>query len=227
MKFIDDSDITHLIFLKEYLNEKNLNASLVIPYLPYSRMDRTEGVTLFTLKYFCKIINSLGFERVTVYEPHSDVSVALLDRVIVENMSSKIAMKVINEIDSENLYIVYPDAGAEKRYSKQIPYEKILTCSKERDFKTGRIKRLDINGEIYGEFDAVIVDDLCSRGGTFMLTANKLKEKGARNIYLVVTHCEDTIFHGDILEADFIKKIYTTDSILSKNHEKIDIIAEI
>ena len=55
------------------------------------------------------------------------------------------------------------------------------------------------------------------------MTAEKLKEIGAKDIYLVVTHCEDTIFDGDILKTDLIKKVYTTDSILSKNCEKIEI----
>lgn len=222
VRFENNEDITNLIFIKSYLDDLNLVSSLVIPYMPYSRMDRTEGVTLFTLKYVCKIINSLNFRTVTIYEPHSDVCVALLDRVNVINMSANITESVIKELQSENLYLVFPDAGAEKRYSKQVCYEKILTCSKKRDFETGRILALDINGEIpKAGFDAVIVDDLCSKGGTFMLSAQKLKEIGAKDIYLVATHCENSIFEGDILKTDIIKKVYTTNSILTKEHEKI------
>ena len=222
IKFENNEDITNLIFIKNYLDELNLQSSLVIPYMPYSRMDRTEGVTLFTLKYMCKIINSLNFKSVTIYEPHSDVCVALLDRVKVINMSAKITEDLIKELNLENLYLVFPDAGAEKRYLKQISYSKVLTCSKKRDFKTGRILSLDINGEIpQGEFNAIIVDDLCSKGGTFMLSGEKLKEIGAKDIYLVVTHCENSIFEGEILKTDVIKKVYTTDSILNNKHEKL------
>lgn len=56
-----------------------------------------------------------------------------------------------------------------------------------------------------------------------MLTGSRLRDMGASEIYLVVTHCEDTIFKGDILKTDLIKKVYTTDSILSREHEKINI----
>lgn len=219
--FQNDKDIMHLVFLKGYLDEKNLKAKLILPYMPYSRMDRTEGFTVFTLKYLCKLINSMNFTMVTIYEPHSDVSVALLDRVEVVNMSKILAEELLNKLNDENIYMVYPDAGAEKRYSKQIEYDKVLTATKSRDFKTGYIKSLEINGRPKDEFTAIIVDDLCSRGGTFMLTASKLKEIGAKDIYLVVTHCEDTVFEGDLLDCDFIKKVYTTNSILSKKHEKI------
>lgn len=228
LKFETDDDITHLIFLKGHLDELNLKSNLVIGYMPYSRMDRTEGVTLFTLKHVCKLINSLKFESVSIYEPHSDVCVALLDKVKVINMSKDLAEKALKELEKsrdEQIYLVYPDAGAAKRYGKQINYNKVLTASKERDFKTGYINKLDINGSIEDKnFKAIIVDDLCSKGGTFTLTASKLREMGATDIYLVVTHCEDTIFKGDILKTDLIKKVYTTNSILSREHEKIEAI---
>ncbi|SHH34105.1 ribose-phosphate pyrophosphokinase [Clostridium grantii] len=226
LKFENDEDITHLVFLKNHLDEEKSKCNLEIAYMPYSRMDRTEGMRVFTLKYLCKLINSLEFEEVLVYEPHSEVCMALLDRVRFIDMSKVLTeelMKKLN-ISEENLYIVYPDAGAAKRYGKQIEYDKVLTASKERDFKTGFIKKLEINGVIESQkFKAIIVDDLCSQGGTFMLTASKLKEMGATEIFLVVTHCEDTIFKGDILKTDLIKKVYTTNSILSKDHEKIEI----
>ena len=224
LKFEGDEDITHLIFLKGYLDEMNAKADLIIPYMPYSRMDRKEGVTFFILKYLCKLINDLNFESVTIYEPHSDVCTALLNRVKVVNMSAELAKQLMEDLKLENLYLVFPDAGAEKRYSKQIKYSKILTCSKERNFKTGEIKKLEINGEVKEwNFNAIIVDDLCSKGGTFLLAAEKLKTMGAENIYLVVTHCENAIFDGDILKTDLIKKIYTTDSILNKEHKKIKV----
>lgn len=224
VNFENDEDITHLIFLKGHLDELKIKCNLILPYMPYSRMDRTEGITIFTLKHLCRLINSLNFESVTIYEPHSDVSTALLDRVKVVNMSKTLAEKLLKELDSgkETVYLVYPDAGAAKRYGKEINYDKILTANKERDFKTGFIKKLEINGEVESEnFKAIIVDDLCSKGGTFVLTASKLKEMGAEEIYLAVTHCENTVFEGDLLKGDLITGVYTTNSILSKNHEKI------
>ena len=226
VKFENDEDITHLIFLKGHLDELREKCILEIVYMPYSRMDRTEGMTVFTLKHLCKLINSLEFEQVLIYEPHSDVCVALIDRVKVIDMSKTLIEQLMKNFDSSevDLYIVYPDAGAAKRYGKQINYDKVLTASKERDFKTGYIKKLEINGTTQSkEFKAIIVDDLCSKGGTFTLTASKLREMGATEIYLVVTHCEDTIFSGDILKTDLIKRVYTTNSILSREHEKIEI----
>jgi ribose-phosphate pyrophosphokinase len=224
--FENDEDITHLIFLKGHLDDLNTKCNLIIPYLPYSRMDRTEGITIFTLKHLCKLINALNFESVTIYEPHSEVSTALLDRVKVVDMSQTLTEELLKELNSgeEEICLVYPDAGAAKRYGKKINYEKILIANKERDFKTGHIKKLQIIGDMQGKsFKSIIVDDLCSKGGTFKLTASKLKEMGAKEIYLVITHCENTVFQGDLLTDDLITGIYTTNSILSKDHEKIKV----
>lgn len=223
VKFESDEDLIHMMFIKRHLDEMNIDVELEIPYLPYSRMDRTEGLNVFTLKYLSKMINDLNFKKVIIHEPHSDVSVALIDRCKVVHKTLELLEDAKTYIKfNENDYIFFPDQGAEKRYSKHIKSSNVLTGIKERDFATGRIKKLDIVGEKPNkDFRVVIIDDLCSRGGTFMLSAEKLRDIGAKEIYLVVAHCEDTIFDGDILKTDSINKVFTTNSILNRLSEKI------
>ena len=89
------------------------------------------------------------------------------------------------------------------------------------------IEGLDLMGnvEAINGKDILIIDDICSRGGTFYHSAKVLKEAGAANIYLYVTHCENTIHEGELLKEDsLIERIYTTDSLLTKTHEKITIV---
>ena len=226
LKFENDLDLMNLVYIKKHLNSLGQETDLLIPYMPYNRMDRTEDKTVFTLKYVCNLINNLQFKTVTIYEPHSDVCVALLDRVQVENVSAMITESLIEELYfNDNDYLFFPDGGAMKRYSKQIRWDRILTANKERDFETGYIKKLTIEGDIPKEpFRVIIVDDLCSKGTTFFMSSKKLKEIGATDIYLVVAHCENTIFDGDILKTDLISKVYTTDSILTKEHKKIEVV---
>lgn len=221
-KFESNEDFITLMFIKKYIDSiyPRNKSKLHIKYIPYSRMDRTEGYTIFTLKYISEFINSLNFDRVVIFEPHSDVSTALLDRVQVVNLTEKITEDIIKRLDftKDNDYIFYPDAGAMKRYSKQIEYPRVLTATKERDFKTGYIKKLVLDKTPEKPFRVIIVDDLCSKGGTFILSANKLKEAGATEIYLVVSHCENTILEGDVLkEGSPITKVFTTDSIINSD----------
>lgn len=225
-KYSDDSDLIKLMFVKNYLDVLKVKSDLVIYYMPYSRMDRSEGDSAFTLKYVSNFINSLQFDNVTVIEPHSDVTPALLNNCKVDFPSVRIfhqAEKMIrfnNEVD----YVYYPDISAEKRYSSKIGNEyKSLIGMKKRDFKTGNIMSLDVIGDVNSPgFKVIMIDDLSSKGTTFIKGAEKLRELGASEIYLVVGHCEDTIYEGEVLKSDLINQVFTTQTILSRlDSEKI------
>lgn len=55
---------------------------LPVPHCPHARMDRVKGTTdVFTLKSFADVINSLDFTKVVIYDAHSNVTPALIDRV--------------------------------------------------------------------------------------------------------------------------------------------------
>jgi ribose-phosphate pyrophosphokinase len=246
LRFEDDTDIFHLMCVKDFVDDNayDVPCHLIMPYVPYSRMDRQEEKRLFTLKTFAKFINSMNFSSVVVLEPHSEVTPALINRVKVVNKSANLALIAMRDVlglsgsawfdnvwsDEDftlkglfrkareaGVYLVYPDAGAEKRYSKQIAYDKVLTCSKHRDFNTGNIDSLVVNGADNAQDCkiAIIVDDLCSKGTTFKFTAEKLREvTNVLTVVLCVTHCEKTIYNGDLLTGDSVDYIYTTDSII-------------
>lgn len=220
-----DEELVTLIYTKKYLNEKcNNPVHLNMFYIPNARMDRVRAYNeVFTLKYFAQIINSLHFDTVNVLDPHSTVSEALIDRIKIH--SPKIFIeKILRVMDVDTLF--FPDEGAMKRYSKMFDMPFIFGV-KNRDWKTGNILGLDVIGDrdlINGK-NILIIDDICSKGGTFYHSAKKLKEFGANKIYLFVSHCEDTIRHGDIIDEDLIECIWTTDSLITIEHEKIKVIS--
>ncbi|PEV64087.1 ribose-phosphate pyrophosphokinase [Bacillus thuringiensis] len=221
-KYETDGDLIKLMFVKNYLDNMGLDAELKIMYMPYSRMDRVEGVSAFTLKDVANFINKMKFKKVYVYEAHSDVTPALLDRCEVIDYSEQILEDAIEIVgfDEERDYVFFPDAGASKRYKSAKKYRH-LVGHKQRDFDSGNIESLEVMGKVDGAgFTAIIVDDLCSFGGTFLRSATELKKLGASRIYLVVTHCENSIYKGELLKTDLIDGIFTTDSIL--NEEEYD-----
>ncbi|MFD2330183.1 ribose-phosphate pyrophosphokinase [Cohnella sp. GCM10020058] len=217
LKYETDADLIKLLFVKSYLDDRGLGpASLDIYYMPYSRMDRTEGSSAFTLKYTAQMINAMNFERVTVVEPHSDVTLALLDRSQALYPTLELLGRVTAEtgFDPAADYLFFPDAGAQQRYG-QVEGFRQLVGRKKRDFATGRIQKLDVAGDVDRTgFKAIIVDDLCSYGGTFLLSAERLRELGASQIYLLVTHCENAIHQGKLSASELIERVYATDTIL-------------
>ena len=223
----DDSEFMAVAMLTKWYQANGNEVCLYMTYVPNARMDRIEKVgDIMTAKYFCEMINSLNYKKVFVMDVHSHVVTAALKNVMLINIDSMLAttLRKITVNECELPIMFYPDEGAMKRYSKEIKLPFAFGV-KNRDWSTGKILGLEVFGmnadEIKGK-NVLIHDDICSYGGTFYYAAKKLKEMGAKNIYLMVTHCEDNIHNGkfdnaetNLLETGLIKKVFTTDSIYS------------
>ncbi|MBQ8687007.1 MAG: ribose-phosphate pyrophosphokinase [Ruminococcus sp.] len=226
-KFENNEELAALMFLVRHLREHGAERiALEMPYIPNARQDRVKtNADVFTLKYFAEFINSLGFYTVTVLDPHSYVSCALIDRLDVRSPKPYI-QKVLNRIGTENLLLFFPDEGAMKRYAGECAFLPYAFGIKNRDWTTGKIKSLKAEGEterIPGS-RVLIVDDICSRGGTFYHSAKQLKTLGAAEIYLYVTHCENTILEGELLTCGLIERVYTTNSLFTKEHTMVEVL---
>lgn len=188
---------------------------LHLPYLPNARMDRIHSQTeVFTLKYFCKMINSLGFSRVNLLDAHSNVGVGMLDRALDHSPKRYIEQAFVqNENMNREDLLFFPDEGAMKRYANMFDMPNVGFGIKQRDWATGQIKGLDIQGAPPEGKRVFIIDDICAYGGTVFHTAKKLKESGAAKIYVFFTHCENSIAEGKLFGCGLIDKIYTTDSL--------------
>lgn len=209
-----DAELFSLICVKRHLDRvySYSDAILYMPYIPHARMDRVKSdEDVFTLKYFCEVINSLGFKVVHVRDAHSNVSLALLDNVADEGVENYIHKATIAS-KADTLF--FPDEGAMKRYSdkSEKPY---AFGMKKRDWETGKILGLDIiHPENVEGKNVLIVDDICSRGGTFFHAAKALKAAGAKSVSLYVTHLEKTVILGEMASTDgLVDHVYTTQSI--------------
>ena len=210
-----DSELFTLIVLRDFLRENfpNSKVRLKMPYIPHARQDRCVSGRLFTLKSFAKVINSLDFYRVEVWDPHSDVSKALIDRIYVEPFQY-----VPTDIHS---IMMYPDNGAAKKYGEYYGCINPIIGNKHRN-KEGRIDSYELLNFVEGTKSVTIRDDICSYGGTFSAAAKALRERGVEHIELIVTHCENNILKGDVL--NYVDKVITTDSIFTGKHPKIEVV---
>lgn len=230
--FENNEELIAITYLTHHLRANGVQSvSLFMPYIPNARQDRVKsGEDVFTLRHFAWLINALMFDKVFVLDPHSTVSEALIDRIevlspkdYIESAFYRVCADIGNS--QSNILMFYPDEGAMKRYSSMFHFPYAFGI-KKRDWRTGTILGLDVAGDvdaIKGN-EIIIVDDICSRGGTFYHSAKKLKELGASRIFLYVTHCENTILDGEVLSSGLIEKVYTTDSLFTGKHERIEVI---
>jgi ribose-phosphate pyrophosphokinase len=167
--------------------------TLDMPYVPYARQDRVAnpGESL-SAKVFCGLINSQGYARVLVQDPHSDVVSALLDRVQIDDPLPALR-RALADI-SDDVALVAPDAGARKRVLKlatELGLD-VVYADKMRDTRTGAITGTQVQGELPAKA-LLVVDDICDGGRTFTeLATALLRQQEAqwlnRSLYLYVTH---------------------------------------
>ena len=192
--------------------------TLVVPYFPYARQDRVmQPCEAFSLKVIARLINGLGFDRVITCDPHSDVTAALVDRVeVVSQLDLFRTHEGIGRIVHSGITIVSPDAGATKKAFAVAQHFRLplLTASKVRDVKTGEITRTELHdpSSIAGR-NALIVDDICDGGRTFIELAKVLREAGSVKVYLYVTH--GIFSQGLGVFEGMIDGIFTTDTFVS------------
>ena len=211
----NDAELFTVACIREYYATQD--CILYLPYLPSARMDRVKNPEdVFTLKTFAHLINSMNFERVYVWDAHSNVGPALIDRCVDVPAQNYIeeAIKKLSYAKG-NLCLFFPDEGAQKRYGTMFPDYPQAFGIKKRNWETGKIEGYMIVGEeVIKNKEVLIIDDICSYGNTFIKAAEALDKAGASGVNLYITHCEDAISKGDVFKCAIIDNIFTTNSLV-------------
>lgn len=187
----NSDDIMLLLLATDALNKYGIdNMDLIIPYVPYARQDRICNTgEAFSLEVFSKLINSLGFRKVFVVDPHSDQVKKYISNCYPLQVTDYVE-DILSVLPNETV-LVAPDAGAFNRVCKIAGQlrKNFMQCSKVRDPETGKLLSFESNlpKEHIGK-PLLIVDDICDGGGTFLGLADALKKDGAGDLYLYVTH---------------------------------------
>ncbi|MBB6240062.1 ribose-phosphate pyrophosphokinase [Pedobacter sp. AK013] len=192
--------------------------NLFIPYFPAARQDRVmiPGEPL-SVKVYADMINAMALTNVTIFDPHSEVTPALLNNCVTisnHEFIKHVVAKIGNEVK-----LISPDGGALKKIYKVSDFlggTEVIECSKSRDVKTGKLSGFKVYSEDLAGADCLIVDDICDGGGTFIGLAEALKVKNAGKLYLAISH---GIFSKGFDELGrYFEQIFTTDSIKEVDH---------
>lgn len=191
---------------------------LFIPYFPAARQDRImQNGEALTVKVYADLINALGAQTVTIFDPHSDVAPALLNNCKVLN-NHAFVQQVIDSIP-ERVSLVSPDGGALKKIYKlsaDLGGIEIIQAAKMRDVKTGKLSNFQVYADDLHGKACLIVDDICDGGRTFIGLAQKLREKGASKVYLAISH--GIFSYGFKLLEAHLDGIFTTNSFGDFEH---------
>lgn len=162
---------------------------LILPYIPYARQDRVANMgEALSIKVFANILNSLKYQQVIVFDPHSYVCTALIENIRVVPQWAIFQDLVPTDVD-----LISPDGGALKKIYKIQEFGKlhgryipVRTATKHRNTQTNEISDTTLDGQPTHK-TCVVVDDICDTGNTFNSLAKVLNEQYEKKI-LMVTH---------------------------------------
>lgn len=214
----NSDDIMSLLLVSDAVDRqyKFAKKHLTLNYVPYARQDRVcnEGESL-SVSVMAKLINSCGFVKVKISDPHSDVTPAMINNVdIIESYD------ILKHKDLSQYYIVAPDAGAYKKAYKWAQKKNalgVITANKVRDVRTGNIVSVNVDQSVAG-LKLFVVDDICDGGRTFIELAKCLD--GAECIELFVTH--GIFSKGTKVLTDVYDKVYSTNSFHGDIPDELD-----
>ncbi|GAO43193.1 phosphoribosyltransferase family protein [Flavihumibacter petaseus] len=210
------NDILLALFVKNTLDYHEFeHIELHITYLLCARMDRVmTGGEPFSLKVIAAMINQAQFRKVKIFDPHSEVTTAMIERsyaVTNHDYVQQVLAETQPALQPDRYYLVSPDAGALKKIhglAQHLGITHLVECMKEREVKTGKLTGFTTTATSLSGATCFIVDDICDGGGTFVGTAALLKQKGAAAVHLIVSH--GIFSKGTTLEN--IDRIYSTNS---------------
>jgi ribose-phosphate pyrophosphokinase len=234
------SDLELIICATQALKEVGVkNIELYIPYCIGARSDRKfmEGGINYVKTVIAPIINSQGYSKVTILDPHSDVleacinnfekidNIDLVSFALVDYFLSK-GFETWSAENFENVRFISPDAGALKKVfhvAEAVKYRnEVIIASKHRNLETGKIDYTNVPMSVHdADKDVFIIDDICDGGRTFIeiakavdevrkLSSSVKRENYGKN-YLIVTHGIFS-FGFDFLVQHF-DGIYCTNSV--------------
>ena len=177
------------------------NITAVIPYFGYARQDRkVVPRTSISAKLVSNLITKAGADRVVTVDLHAGQIQGFFD-IPVDNLFATpiFARHAKKKIKSTNLICVAPDVGGTERARALGKLLNVgLAIVDKRRPKPGQSQVMNVIGDVKGK-TCIIVDDIIDSGGTIVNAAKALKDRGAKEVYVYITH--------GVLSGEAVKKI--------------------
>jgi len=222
--------LMELLIMIDALKRASANSIVaVIPYFGYSRQDRKDKPRVpISAKLVANLLVTAGATRVLTMDLHAGQIQGFFD-IPVDNLYARpILADAVAKLYLKNLVVMAPDLGAIKiarAYSNHLNGE--FAVMDKRRVSTQEVSISSIIGSDVKGRDVLLVDDMCSTGGTLVTAAEACDKAGAKSIYAAFTH---GLLVGDAvkrLAGSVIEKIYVSNTVPfleQQQHPKFEVV---
>jgi ribose-phosphate pyrophosphokinase len=203
----------------------------VIPYFGYARQDRKVAPrTSISAKVVANLLTNAGANRIVTVDLHAGQIQGFFDMPVDNLFTTPLFSKFIKKkINAKNLICVSPDMGGVARTRALATRLKAdLAIIDKRRPAPGKSQVMNIIGEVKNK-TCIIVDDIIDSGGTIINAVDALKKKGAKEVFVFITHAVLSGEAAKKIKNSKIKKLIITDTIdnsnKTKNNNKIEVLS--
>ncbi len=207
------------------------NITAVIPYFGYARQDRkVVPRTSISAKLVSNLITKAGADRIVTVDLHAGQIQGFFDLPVDNLFSTPIfARHAKKRIKSRKIICVAPDVGGTERARALGKLLNVgLAIVDKRRPKPGQSQVMNVIGDVKGQ-TCIIVDDIIDSGGTIVNAAKALKNRGAKEVYVYITH---GVLSGEAVKKiknSVIKNLVITDTIdnveKTRNVKNIEVLS--
>ena len=191
------------------------NITAVIPYFGYARQDRkVVPRTSISAKLVSNLITTSGADRIVTVDLHSGQIQGFFD-IPVDNLFATpiFSRHIKKKIKTKNLICVAPDVGGTARARALGKMLNVgLAIVDKRRPSPGKSEVMNIIGDVKGK-TCIVVDDIIDSGGTIVNAAKALKERGAKDVHVYVTHGVLSGLAVEKIKKSSIRNLVITDTI--------------
>ena len=203
----------------------------VIPYFSYAKGDKKDEPRVSIRARVCAdCLEAAGVDRVLTMDLHAP-QIQGFFRVPVDHLyAAPVLMNEVRKLNGDdNWVVVSPDAGFAKsaRTYARLMGASFALAEKIRPDHSEKPEVEYIIGEVKGK-RALIVDDFTTSGGTVIATAERLWQKGAREVYAAVTHGALSPEAIQRVRHSQLKQLFISDTVEhepSTLHDKITVVS--
>jgi len=211
----NDNFMELLFWLDAFKRASAASVTAVIPYFSYGKGDKKDEPRVSIRARVCAdAIEVAGADRVVTMDLHAP-QIQGFFRIPVDNLYGHPALcDQVRSAVRDEVVVVAPDTGFadEARLFADYLGASVAIGDKQRRHHDEQAEITDIIGDVAGRV-AIVVDDFVISGGTLVKVAERLEQKGAREIYALVTHGVFAPGSIERIDRSPIRRLLVTDTV--------------
>jgi len=211
-----NDEFTELLFWMDAFKRASARTvTAILPYFGYAKGDKKDEPRVSIRARVCaESIELAGADRIVCFDLHSPQIQGFFKKPVDHIYAMPILAAYLRRQSFHNPILVSPDLGFLKqtrKFAQELGWS-LAVGEKIRRGHDEKAEVVEIMGEVRDR-DCLIVDDFTISGGTLTNLSRGLKERGARRIVAVLSHCLIRPEGIAKLEASPIEQIITTNSV--------------